>query len=145
MIGFVSAISASLAIIILVVISALIGYVQSIMPAKGLIKINDLKYRYVMEGKFIENKLLEVIVIEIENAALSHRVVSYQTGCSYGFNTKKREMQEISTYNYLVLNQYFLNSMKIETTNNYETTEVLNTCYVDINFYPLEVREKNNG
>ena len=89
MIGFVSAISASLAIIILVVISSLIGYVQSIMPAKGLIKIDELKYRYVMEGKFIEDKLIEEVVVQIENAGLASRVVSYQTGCNYGTNISK--------------------------------------------------------
>lgn len=133
MIGFVSAISASLAIIILVVISALIGYVQSIMPAKGLIKVNETKYRYVMEGKFINSELLELVVIEIENTGIANRVISYQNGCTYGFNTKKREMEEVSTYNYLVLNQYFLKSLKIDTTNNYKADNVLNTCYIDIN------------
>lgn len=137
MIGFVSAISASLAIIILVVISSLIGYVQSIMPAKGLIKIDELTYRYVMEGKFIEDKLIEEVVVQIENAGLASRVVSYQTGCNYGFNTVEREMLEVSTYNYLVLNQYFQESMKIGNTNNYEALEVINTCYIDINLRPL--------
>ncbi|MBR7889799.1 hypothetical protein J9B83_12740 [Marinomonas sp. A79] len=133
MIGFVSAISASLAIIILVVISSLIGYVQSIMPAKGLVKIDENKYRYVMEGKFVNPDLLELVVIEIESAGIASRVTSYQNGCSYGFNTKQREMEEVATYNYLVLNQYFQKSLKIDTINNYKADDVLNTCYIDIN------------
>lgn len=137
MIGFVSAISASLAIIILVVISSLIGYVQSIMPAKGLIKVDDLKYRYVMEGKFINDELLQNVIIEIDNAGFASRVTSYQTGCTYGFNTKQREMLEVSTYNYLVLNQYFSNSIAISNINNFKADEVFNTCFIDINLRPI--------
>lgn len=133
MIGFVSAISASLAIIILVVIASLIGYVQSIMPTKGLIKISDTKYRYVMEGKFVNNALIEEVILEIENVGVSNRVISYQTGCNYGFNSNSREMLEVATYNYLVINQYFLESMKIESVNNSENINSINTCYIDIN------------
>lgn len=90
-----------------------------------------------MEGKFIDNTLLNNIIIEVENAGLASRVTSYQTGCSYGFNTKPREMTEVATYNYLVLNQYFLDAISIDKTNNYEASEVVNTCHVDINLRPL--------
>lgn len=143
MIGFISAISACLAIITLVVISSLIGYIQSITPSKGLIKIDDSKYRYIMEGKFVSDDLIKTVLLEIESIDLSSRVISYQTGCSYGFNTNKREVEEVSTYNYLILSQYFSGSISIDTTNNFEADEVINTCYIDINLRP-EFKEVNN-
>ncbi len=137
MIGFISAISASLAIIILVVISSLVNYVQSIMPTHGLIKIDEFKYRYVMDGQYVDDSLLKSIVVDVESAGLANRVTSYQTGCSYGFNAQKRVVEEISTYNFLVLNQYFLDAITIDKTNNFQADDVVNTCHVDINLRPL--------
>jgi hypothetical protein len=135
-IGFVSAISAALAIIILVVISSLVGYVQSIMPAKGLIQLTDTKYRYVMEGKYVDNRLIEEVILQFDNVGISNRILSYQTGCNYGFNTQEREMLEVATYNYLTLGQYFDTSVPVDKVNNYSEPESLNVCFIDVNLRP---------
>lgn len=135
MIGFVAAISASLAVITLVVISSLIAYIESILPEKGLIKINDSKYRYVMDRQFVNSELISLVVIKVDEvlAESKERVVSYQTGCTYGFSKSKREVEEVSTYNHLVLSQYFLESVPVINSNSFQEDEVINTCYIDIN------------
>lgn len=133
MIGFIAAISASLAIIVLVVVASLIGYVQSILPSKGLIKINEEKYRYIMEGTFVNANLLSEIILQIETVGVSGRVKSYQNGCNYGFNVNKRDVDEISTYNYLVMNQFFGDALKVDSIVDEVENEKFNVCFVDIN------------
>ena len=113
MIGFVSAISASLAIIILVVISSLIGYVQSIMPAKGLIKIDELTYRYVMEGKFIEDKLIE------EDTQVYDLMILYD---KMYFNAKQQSAEMAKRYKALYED---LSGIKIERTTFYHLSQSL--------------------
>ncbi|MFD2176921.1 hypothetical protein [Veronia pacifica] len=133
MIGFVSALSASLAIIILVTISALIGYIESIFPTHGLIKVDETKYRYVMKGYYVDEALLREVIIAVDNLGLTEKVGSYQTGCNYGFNTSEREMTVIPTFNYVTLNQYFAGAMPIDSITVYEELGVINTCFIDIN------------
>ena len=157
MIGFVSALSASLAIIILVTISALVGYIESIFPTHGLIKINESKYRYVMKGYYIDEKLLREVILTIDDVGLTEKVGSYQTGCNYGFNTSEREMTVIPTFNYVTLNQYFASSMPIDNIMVIEEKGQINTCFIDINLgervlpgseeteQPETVKEEENG
>lgn len=136
MIGFVSAISSALAVIILVVIASLLGYIQSILPPEGLIKINEVKYRYIMDGYYLENKFLQQVVVEVENLGLSDRVISYQPGCNYGFNTDERQMTEIPTFNYIILTKYFGETIPIDSIIIDEQSQAINNCFVDINLSP---------
>lgn len=133
MIGFVSAISASLALIILVSIASLVAYVQSILPAYGLVKINDDKYRYYMEGQFINQALLEEIVGQAYNLGISDRITSYQNGCLYGFNLNKDGADQVSTFNYIVMNQFFQDSVPVGNILAMVDESKMNTCFVDIN------------
>jgi hypothetical protein len=138
MIGFVSAISSALAVIILVVIASLLGYIQSILPPEGLVKISDVKYRYIMEGYYLNDKFLQQVVVEMENLGFSERVISYQTGCNYGFNTDERQMTEIPTFNYILLGQYFGETIPIESIIIDEQKNAINNCFIDINLSERE-------
>lgn len=133
MIGFVSALSASLAIMVLVVLSALIGYVQSILPSSGMIKINEYKYRYFQTTIYLDAPLINEVVMQIEQLGMTNQVESYQSGCDFGFNHNDRQAFEVSTFNYLTLNNYFGEKVKIGNINVLENKETFNACYVDIN------------
>lgn len=133
MIGFVSALSASLAIMVLVVLSALIGYVQSILPSTGMIKISENKYRYFQKTIYLDAPLINEVVLQVETLGMTNRVTSYQSGCDHGFNHSDRQAFEVSTYNYLTLNNYFGEKVKIGNINVMENIETFNTCYIDIN------------
>lgn len=142
MVGFVSALSASLAIIILVALSALISYIQSILPEKGLIKIDENTYRYIQEEVYSSEDVLKDIILQLELLGLTPRLKSYQAGCSYGFNLNDRAAIETATYNYLMLNQYFGETIQIDAIKSFSENKQINTCFVDINLYP---EEKTNG
>ncbi len=133
MIGFVSALSASLAIMVLVVLSALIGYVQSILPTTGLIRLDEYTYRYVQEDVYIEPRIIGEVILEIDLMGLTNDVVSYQVGCNHGFNQDSRQATEIATFNYLTINNYFDEKVKIGNIKVEEFPDGFNICYVDIN------------
>jgi hypothetical protein len=133
MIGFVSAISASLAIIILVSLASLIAYVQSILPSYGLVKISDDKYRYYMDGQFVKPALIEDIVTQAYNLGISDRITSYQNGCLYGFNLNQEAADQISTFNYITMNQFFQDSVPVGSILALLDESKINACFVDIN------------
>lgn len=135
MIGFVAAITASLAVIILVVIASLIGFVQSIMPTKGIIKIDELTYRYNMVTPYVSREMLNELVLTVSDMSFSDRIKSYQNGCNYGFNASEYEMKHIATYNYIATNQYFSGSYPVDHITLYIETDKFNNCYIDIHLF----------
>ncbi|WP_114764656.1 hypothetical protein [Vibrio rhodolitus] len=145
MIGFVSAISSALAVIVLVVIATLLAFVQAIMPTTGLVRINDVKYRYVMESSYIEPQLIREVILKTEVAGIDDRVISYQNGCTYGFNSSERQMTEISTYNYITMTQYFDDAIPVAPMYTIAEKEVFNTCFIDINLNPIEETQQEES
>ncbi|WP_375749702.1 hypothetical protein [Vibrio sp. HN007] len=142
MIGFVAAISASLAVIILVVIASLIGFVQSIMPTSGIIKIDEDTYRYNFKTPYVTRELLTELVLTIGDMSFSDRIKSYQIGCNYGFNTTEYEMTRIATFNYIATNQFFDNSYPVDNIVVEEEPERMNSCHMDIHLF---TEGANNG
>ena len=138
MIGFVSAISAALAVIVLVVIATLLSFIDSLLPPVGLVKISEVKYRYIMEGYYVNDRFLEGVVREMEHLDLSARIVSYQPGCFYGFNAGERSMTEIPTFNHIMMGQYFDSSVAIEPIITYAQTDIINRCFIDINLSEIK-------
>lgn len=136
MIGFVAAITASLAVIILVVIASLIGFVQSIMPTSGLIKIDELTYRYNLQTPYVSQEILKDLVLTVNDMSFGHRIKSYQTGCNYGFNTNEYEMKRIATFNYIATNQFFSGGYAVDKINIETQTEKMNNCFIDIHLFP---------
>lgn len=136
MIGFVAAITASLAVIILVVISSLIGFVQSIMPSTGLVKIDDLTYRYNLKASYVNHEILKDLVLTVDSMSFHSHVKSYQAGCTYGFNTNEYEMKRIATFNYIAVNQFFSGLYPIENIKLETQPDKMNNCFIDIHLLP---------
>ncbi len=150
MIGFVSAISSALAVIILVVISSLLGFVQAMMPASGIVRLSEVKYRYVMESSYLNADMIREVIIQSDILGIGDRIISYQNGCNYGFNAEERQMTEISTFNYISLTQYFEGTVPVESMYTFVEKNVINSCFIDINLSPLKKtmaqdKDNNNG
>ncbi|MDV7105620.1 hypothetical protein R3X26_14530 [Vibrio sp. TH_r3] len=143
MIGFVAAITASLAVIILVVISSLIGFVQSIMPTTGIIKIDELTYRYNQKSPYVSKEILQDLVLTANDMSFGDRIKSYQNGCSYDFNANEYEMRHIATYNYIATSQFFGDSFHVDHIKVIAEPEKINSCFIDIHVSP-QVDEKND-
>jgi hypothetical protein len=136
MIGFVSAISASLAVIILITVSSLLGYVNSILPKKGIKKIDETHYQYIMGNVFVGQKPLNQLTVLISEMEVTNEItlISSRPICNFGFNRPEREMIEIATFNFLKIKQYYgaeVNVLDIKT-ESYESG--FNFCYFDMRF-----------
>lgn len=136
MIGFVSAISGALAVIILMTVSALVGYIDSIAPRVGLAKISDLQYAYVMKNIFIRNDSMvefSLIVSDIEEKE-KISLNSVKIVCNYGFNLSEREVDEILTYNYVRLNLWYKDTVDVEKVNSIYYGQAINYCEINMMF-----------
>lgn len=132
MIGFVAAITASLAVIILVVIASLIGFVQSIMPTTGVVKIDEFTYRYNLKTPYVDQEILQELVLTVSDMSFSDRIQSYQNGCNFGFNANEKEMKRIATYNYIMTHQFFAGSYPVDHINIISQNKKMNSCFIDI-------------
>ena len=136
MIGFVCAISASLAVVILITVSSLLGYVDSILPKAGLKKITDTHYQYSMGNVFINPDKLNVLTASISAIEEKNNISlqSQRPVCNYGFNRPEREMLEVVTFNFLRVNHYYGKQIDVLSAKleNYESG--INYCYLDIHF-----------
>jgi hypothetical protein len=140
MMGFVCAISAALCIIILITISSLLGYVQSIIPTQGLIKIDELHYYFSTEDTLFQLDGLREITLAINSLETEKKIKlsSMRPGCNFGFNRKQKDMAQTATFNYIRINKFYQNdiqntfSIQPIKVDNYE--QGINTCYVDLYF-----------
>ena len=136
MIGFVCAISASLAVIILITVSSLLGYVDSILPKGGLIEITENHYRYSMTNVFISAEKLDALTLAIGSieARKNMTLQSQRPVCNYGFNRPEREMLEVVTFNFLKVSHYYGEGVNILSAKVEEDQSGINFCYLDIFF-----------
>jgi|GEM_PF-5948458 len=136
MIGFVSAISASLAVIILITVSSLLAYVSSILPKTGIKQIDDTHYQYVMGNIFVSHKTLSelsLLVTDIE-VANSITLVSHRPVCNFSFNRPEREMLEVATFNFLSLKQFYSGEIDVLDIAIESYDSGFNFCYLDMYF-----------
>lgn len=133
MIGFIAAISGVLAIIVLVTIANFLTFVASIMPANGLVQIDEYKYRYYLEDRFATAMVLDSIVQNLYDFGISDNIRTIQNGCNHGFNFDEVAAENISTYNYIVIQDYLRDSYEIDPILIEVDPDRLNVCYVDIN------------
>jgi hypothetical protein len=139
MMGFVSAISASLAVIVLITVSALLGFISSIMPQHGIKRVDDYQYILVLKYEFISEKGLQELSDHVANIELENqmKLKSVKPLCNYGFDRPEREMQEIVTFNFLILEKYYLTGdvvVKNSLASSYN--QGVNYCSVYIEFEP---------
>lgn len=138
MIGFISVFSSALAVTILLVVTALIMFIQSILPTYGLIKIDSNQYRYIIDGEFANHVNLGHMLMNLEEIGIINKVKSMTPGCEYGFNIEDRKSKEIATFNYFAVNEFIEDKFKIKEIGNESNIQKLNSCYIDI-----EVERKN--
>jgi hypothetical protein len=136
MIGFVSAISASLAVIILITVSSLLGYVNSILPKKGIKKIDETHYQYIMGNVFVGQEPLNQLTLLISEIEEKNDVVlmSNRPVCNFGFNRSEREMIEIATFNFLKIKKYYGDQVNVLRIHTEEYEAGFNYCYLDVYF-----------
>jgi hypothetical protein len=136
MIGFVCAISSSLAVIILITISSLLGYLNSILPSTGFKKINETHYQYITGNVFLGGDAMVKLTIGIDDLEKNNNMIllSHRTVCNYGFNRSEREMAEIVTFNFLKIKQYYREDPRVLNAKTENHDSGINYCYVDINF-----------
>ena len=88
MVGFIGALSSSLAILILVFITLLLGYIDSMLPEKSIFQLSEATYRYPLKSYFITNAFKP----EMEDLIKNHQkntkqtVKSVKIGCTAGFD-----------------------------------------------------------
>jgi len=136
MIGFVSAISASLAVIILVTVSSLLGYVGSILPKTGIKKIDETHYQYIMDNVFVGISSLDTLTLTIDALETKNNIAleSHRPVCNFGFNRSEREMVEIVTFNFLKINQYYEEDVQVLSAKTEVYDLGINYCYLDLKF-----------
>jgi len=140
MIGFVCAISAALCIIILITISSLLGYIQTVIPTQGLNKIDELHYYFSTEDTLFQRDGLREITLAVNTLETENKFTlsSLRPGCNYGFNRTQKYMAQTATFNYIRINKFYQNDLENTFTiqpikiDNYE--QGINTCYVDLYF-----------
>lgn len=142
MVGFIGALSSSLCILILVFITLLLGYIDSMLPAPSLFKLNESTHRFPLKNYFIdanfktevENVMRDVYGITETNPG------SLKVGCTYGF-----DMDEQSALNIMVYNSIQLTSFKLPVDvtmypDPQENKNQMNYCYID-----FEKKGETNG
>jgi hypothetical protein len=136
MIGFVCAISASLTIVILITISSLLGYIDSMIPKHSLTKVSEFHYHYSMDSVFIEESALKNLTLLVNSLEVNNqlRIMSYRPGCNFGFNRSEKEMTEIATFNFIRMEQFYKNKFSIQSIKIDTYSNGINNCYVDVYF-----------
>jgi hypothetical protein len=136
MIGFVSAISSALAVIILITITSLLGYVNSFLPKTGLQKINDYHYNYIMGGMFVGQERLNSLTLKVAELEAANNMVlaTSRPVCNFGFNRPEREMNEVATFNFIKTKQYYRGEVNVLNIRTEEYNGGFNYCYLDIRF-----------
>ncbi len=136
MIGVVSAISASLAVIILVTVSSLLGYVGSILPKTGIKKVSDNHYKYIMNNVFVGASVLDTLTLTIDGIESKNNIAlqSHRPVCNFGFNRSEREMIEIVTFNFLKINKYYEDDVEVLNAKTESYEGGINYCYLDLKF-----------
>jgi hypothetical protein len=134
--GFVGAISASLAVIILIAVSSLVAYIDAIAPRVGLSKIADLQYSYVMKNIFVRNESMVELSLIVNGIEEKQKIAlnSVKLNCNYGFNLSEREVDEIVTYNYIKLNLWYKETVNVEKVNSSYFPDAINFCQIDLVF-----------
>ncbi len=141
MVGFIGALSSSLCILILVFITLLLSYINSILPSPSLFKINESTERLPIKTYFISNETKDEITRIIDELSTDEKTKpnTITLGCSYGFDLDKNIANNISIYNAIKLNSF---DIKLDIKTHQDPIykdDVLNYCFLDF------TRDESNG
>lgn len=134
MVGFIGALSSSLAILILVFITLLLGYIDSMLPEKSLFQLSEATYRYPLQSYFITDAFKP----EMEDLIKNHQnntkqtVKSVNIGCTAGFDMSNESAMNIMVYNTIKLTSFNLSVPVIMEREVTDKPEQLNYCFIDL-------------
>lgn len=134
MVGFIGALSSSLCVIILVFITLLMGYIESMLPDTSLFRVDEVTYRYPIKGYFVTD-LVRLDILDVINELKTKNdfnLDKIEVGCSYGFDLNYELTENISIYNGIKINSF---SFPVDTLvmKNYPLKEFeLNYCFLDL-------------
>ncbi len=135
MVGFIGALSSALCILILVFITLIVGYIDSLLPEASFFRVNEATYRYPISSYYVTDdvlKELDAILINI-NEDEKFKINSINVGCSFGFDIGESSANNIMVYNTIKINT---GKIPIDATMNKDPIvdkNKLNYCYVDFN------------
>ena len=133
MVGFIGALSSSLCILILVFITLLLSYIDSLLPETSLFKLNETTERLPIASYFIHDNFKPEIgkaltKIELENNEKSKAAM---IGCTAGFDISEETAINIMAYNAIKILNFNLNiDVKIYEKPIFNDQQ-LNYCFVD--------------
>ncbi|WP_045412571.1 hypothetical protein [Vibrio owensii] len=133
MVGFIGALSSSLCILILVFITLIVGYIDSLLPEASVFRIDEATYRYPISSYYVTDEVINELDIIIDDLSINKgfSTKSLEVGCSSGFDIDTQSANNLMVYNTIKTN----NSLNLEALMNDQPsidTNKLNYCYIDI-------------
>ena len=138
MVGFIGALSSSLCILILVFITLLVGYIDSLLPEASLFKINESTYRYPIASYFIVNEMKEEVSNVLVRLQEDYHFLPERTevGCTAGFDIQTEMAENIMAYNTIKLSSFDLPLDSIMEAAPVQVGDKLNYCYLEFKGHP---------
>lgn len=141
MVGFIGALSSSLCILILVFITLLLSYIDSMLPSSSMFKINESTNRFPIKTYFITDQLKDEItdainIISIDSDKKPNLIT---VGCTFGFDINNDIANNIMVYNAIKLSSFNINTDIQALQKPIYKDDVLNYCFLDF------TRESDNG
>ena len=133
MVGFIGALSSSLCILILVFITLLIGYIDSLLPEASLFRINESSYRYPIASYFVTDSIEGEVDAVLTKLAEDHRFVPDEllVGCTSGFDIQPEMAENIMVFNTIKLGAFTLPMQSRMADNSELVDNKLNYCYLE--------------
>lgn len=139
MVGFIGALSSSLCILILVFITLIVGYIDSLLPESSVFRIDEATFRFPISSYYVTDDVineLEFIISDLKSNK-DFVVDSLAIGCSEGFDIDKASANNLMVFNSIKVSS----GLDIDSVMNNKPIfdeNKLNYCYVDI-------LRRNNG
>lgn len=141
MVGFIGALSSSLCILILVFITLLLSYINSLLPNTSMFKVSESTERFPITTYFVTNALKDELIRTIEIIQMSddNKPVTLMLGCTFGFDIDKNIAKNITIYNAIKINSFNLNLPVTIFDDPIFKDDALNYCFLDF------TRDNENG
>ena len=135
MVGFIGALSSSLCILILVFITLLLSYIDSLLPKTSMFKLNEATDRLPITSYFINDAFKPEMKKALDKLGFEKSKIpkSVLIGCTTGFDINEETATNIMAYNAIKILSFNLNiDVKIYKKPIFNDQQ-LNYCFVDFN------------
>lgn len=133
MVGFIGALSSSLCILILVFITLVVGYIDSLIPSSVMQKIDENTYRYPVKTYYVSTDIIDEVdqkIIELKEKE-KFETGYLQVGCEGGFDIDLKSADNIMVFNTIKMNSHQYNIPVIMYDGPTVSEHSLNYCYID--------------